>query len=61
MPLGPGMSMVCVKRKIKTKPTVKDMNAIVKNYCEHNVPAFKLSLFTLPSTNQTDVENTYKH
>jgi len=55
------MSMVCVKRKIKTKPTVKDMNAIVKNYCEHNVPAFKLSLFTLPSTNQTDVENTYKH
>jgi len=52
MPLAKPIDMFIfwVKRKIKTMTIVKGMNAIVTN-CEHNVPAFKLSPFTLPSTN----------
>merc|ERR1712032_1029924 len=44
------MSMVLITRVIKTMAIVKGMNARVTNF-EHNVPAFKLSPFTLPSTN----------
>merc|ERR1712183_745039 len=45
------MVMVWVTEVTKAMAIVKQgVNAIVRN-CEHNVPAFNLSLITLPSTN----------
>jgi len=45
------MVMVWVTEVTKAMAIIKQgVNAIVRN-CEHNVPAFNLSLFTLPSTN----------